>query len=325
MTLAWMLRVSLAVQAALGVLLALRLVPAPWSWAAAPLLALATPVVLTAAALAIELAVGSVVDPRAPRRGLGAVVALWLEETRVSLAVFGWRQPFRADFPEPPLSHDPQRPAALLVHGYVCNRAVWRPFLRRATADVQWATVNLEPVFADIDAYADRIAVAVERLCRATGRERVALVAHSMGGVAVRGYLRRHGSDRIERAITIASPHHGTVFGRLGLGRNARQMATGSRYLAALAVAETPELRARFVCVAAADDNLIVPRASALLSGAQQHVIDGVGHLTMLEDARVWTLIEAAVRTPPCTEAEAADRSSGATRSGRDAVQAPGA
>ncbi len=303
MTLARMLQVSLAVQAAAGVALALRLFPAPWSYLAAPAVALAIPVVLTAVVLAIELAVGAAVDPRRPRRRFGAVLRLWLHETRVSLTVFCWRQPWRAGFPEPALAHDPQRPAALLVHGYVCNRAVWRPFLRHATGRVQWATVNLEPVFADIDGYAERIADAVERLRRTTGRQRVSLVAHSMGGIAVRCYLRRHGAGRIDRAVTIASPHHGTVFGRLGLGRNARQMAAGSRFLAALAVAETPELRARFVCIAAADDNLVVPRASALLSGAQQHVIEAVGHLAMLDDPRVWTLVERAVETPAAADA----------------------
>jgi len=90
--------------------------------------------------------------------------------------------------------------------------------------------------------------------------------------------------------VTLASPHHGTVLGRLGHSRNARQMAKGSRFIARLA--EDDRARwARFTTVAAREDNLVIPRSSPLLPGAKQMEIDGVGHLALIEDRRAWRLV----------------------------------
>jgi pimeloyl-ACP methyl ester carboxylesterase len=292
-----LLRIFLAAQLAGGLLLGYWLLPdgAPaWQVVA---IAVALPVAGTALVLAIELTVGALVDPRRPRSSPSRVLRVWLGETGCSLRVFTWRQPFAARFPELPLVRDPDRPALLLIAGYVCNRAVWKPLLdsgRLAHCNV--ATVNIEPVFGSIDHYAAEIDTAIERLRAATGVARVTLVCHSMGGIAARAYLRQHGDSAIDKVITLASPHHGTIFGVLGHGANARQMARGSAYLTTLAGVETIERRRRFVCIATADDNLVVPRSSPLLPDAEQHVIDGVGHLALLEDERAWDLIVAAVR-----------------------------
>lgn len=292
MSLSRILRISLALQFIAGTLFGLWLLPADAPLWQAVLIALAVPVAGTAVLLAIELTVGAIVDPRTPRASIFSVLRVWLDETWCSLRVFAWRQPFAAGFPEPPLVRDPARPALLLIAGYVCNRAVWKPLLdsgRLAHCNV--ATVNIEPVFGPIDRYAAEIDAAIERLRAATGAARVTLVCHSMGGIAARAYLRQHGDDVIDKIITLASPHHGTIFGVLGHGANARQMARGSEYLTTLAGAETVERRRRFVCIATADDNLVVPRSSPLLPDARHHEINGVGHLALLEDERAWDLI----------------------------------
>jgi hypothetical protein len=118
-----------------------------------------------------------------------------------------------------------------------------------------------------------------------------------MGGLALRCYLRRYGDAAVARAITIASPHHGTLLARFGHGRNARQMRPDSPFLHELAASEDGGRRAQFVCIAAQDDNLIVPRTSPLLGGARHHLLDGVGHLATIEDRRVWEIVEREIRT----------------------------
>lgn len=297
MSLSTLLRLSLAVQLAGGVLIARWLLPAGSpGWLAIPVGAL-IPVAVVLLALAIELAVGAIVDPRRPRSSPLNVLRVWLGETGCSLRVFAWRQPFGAGFPEPPLVNDPARPALLLVAGYLCNRAVWKPLLDSGMlSGCNVATVNIEPVFGPIDGYAARIDAAVRGLQAATGAPQVILVGHSMGGIASRAYLRKHGDAAVAHVITLASPHHGTIFGWLGHGANARQMARGSEYLTTLAGAETVERRRRFTCVATADDNLVVPRSSPLLPDAEPHVLDGVGHLALTEDPRAWRLIAATAR-----------------------------
>lgn len=259
-----------------------------WQIAAA---AIAAPLLLIAGLLAIEFTVAATVDPRRPRVSLLSVFRMWLHETWVSVRVFLWRQPWRSGFPEPPLAPDSHRPALLLIAGFMCNRAAWRPLLDAGVlAEFNVATVNLEPIFGDLDAYADVVHHAVERLRAATGALRVVLVGHSMGGLAARVYLRRYGDAHVARAVTLASPHHGTIFGRLGASRNAQQMATGSRFLHKLESGDRGRW-ARFTTVATRDDNMVIPRSSPLLPHSKQVEFDGVGHLALIEDPRAWQVI----------------------------------
>lgn len=247
--------------------------------------------------LAVQFLTGAVADRRpGPRLSPLAALRLWWGETRISCAMFQVRMPYFAGFAEPPVVHDASRTAVLLLHGYACNRAVWKPLLGSgALSGCNVATLNLEPVFASITEYADPIRDAVERLRAASGAAQVVLVCHSMGGLAARAYLRRHGDASVAGVITISTPHYGTVFGRLGHGKNTREMTPGSRFLSSLANGESTALRRKFVCIGSCDDNLIVPRANLFLPDARQHRLERVGHLATIADPRAWDAVRAAL------------------------------
>jgi pimeloyl-ACP methyl ester carboxylesterase len=281
----WSILVPLA-----GGAIAIWWLPQPAAWQVIAAAALA-PVALVAALLAVEFIVAAAVDPRSPRSSPLRVLRMWLHETWVSLRIFLWRQPWRAGFAEPPLVRDPLRPAVLLIPGFMCNRAAWRPLLDSGLlAGCNVATVNLAPIFGDIDTYADVVQRAVERLRAESGVTRVVLVGHSMGGLAARVYLRKFGEAHVARVVTLASPHHGTIFGRLAHSRNVRQMAHGSRFVARLNDQDRGRW-SKFTTVATRDDNLIIPRTSPLLPRAKQFEVDGVGHLALIEDRRAWQII----------------------------------
>jgi pimeloyl-ACP methyl ester carboxylesterase len=288
----WSVGVPLA-----GAALAGWLLPDPVEpWQLLPAAALA-PVLVVSGLLAIEFTVAAVVDPRSPRQSVPRTVTIFLREASVSLRLFMWRQPWRSAFAEPALTRDPQRPALLLIAGFMCNRAAWKPLLDSGELrEFNVATANLEPIFGDIEHYAEVVHGAVERLREASGAARVILVGHSMGGLAARVYLRRHGDAHVARVVTLASPHHGTIFGRLGHSRNARQMAKGSRFVEHLNRDDRGRW-SRFTTVATRDDNLVVPRASPLLPGSRQIEIDGVGHLALIEDPRAWQIVVDEART----------------------------
>ncbi len=290
MTLATFLRLGLVLQIGGGALVFAWLLPADLRWLAI-VCGLLVPFVGAAIGLAVEFVVGLVVDPRTPALPLPALIATWWQETIVSTRVFSIAQPFQAGYPEAPLVRDPERPAILLIHGYLCNRAVWRPLLSSgALAGCNVATLNLEPILGPIDRYAAVVHGAVERLRASTGATHVTIVAHSMGGLATRVYLRDYGDAAVGRAITIATPHQGTIFGRLGMGENAKQMAAGSAFFQDLARATAP-IAGKFVCFASRDDNLIVPRSSPLLPGARHVFFEAVGHLALVEHAPVWNAL----------------------------------
>ena len=167
----------------------------------------------------------------------------------------------------------------LLVHGYVCNRGFMLP-LRRYLGEhgVSAYSHNLEPVYADIDSYADGLARRIEEICAATGADQLVILAHSMGGLAARAYLRRHGARRVAKLITLGTPHHGTVTARMAAGKNGRQMVPGNAWLKQLNE-ETPNLPV--VSVFSHQDNIVVPQDSAALAGAKIESLSGMGHVSM--------------------------------------------
>src|SRR5258706_11906001 len=144
------LRFVVAAQVAAALTIALGLAHLGWpAWLA--LAAAATlPVVLQSVLLAIQFATGALIDRRAQARlSVARTVQLWWRETWLSVATFCWRMPFRAASPLPAVRRSPAAPAVLLVHGYPCNRAIWRPLLPSDTlAGANVMAVNLEPVFA---------------------------------------------------------------------------------------------------------------------------------------------------------------------------------
>jgi triacylglycerol lipase len=260
--------------------------------------ALLLPVAFHGVPLAIEFIVGALIDRRpVARLGPGAALRLWLGETWRALTVFTFYHGWLSDFPEPAIKRDPARPAVLFVHGYCCNRAVWKTWIERYGIAERWnvATVNLEPAIATIDTYADQIEAAISRLRYRSGADRVTLVCHSMGGLVARMHLRSHGPSGVKRVITIGSPHHGTVFASCDRSVNARQMRRSCDFVQQLTECEEP---VEFICFASHHDNLIVPRDSQVLDCAEAVWFERIGHLEMTSDESVLQRLIEVVERP---------------------------
>lgn len=237
-------------------------------------------------------------DDPTTRASARELLQAWWTESHAALKVFCWRQPFRSRrWPDYLPPHAQGRRGVLLVHGFVCNRGLWNPWLAKLTAsEMPVVAVNLEPVFGSIDHYIGGIDAAVLRLEAATGMAPV-VVAHSMGGLAVRAwYARQADPARLHRVITLATPHRGTWLARFAFSANGRQMRRASPWLQALAARETAAHRARFTCLYSACDNIVFPPATAVLPGAgvQQHV-PGVPHVHLAERPEAWAALEAAL------------------------------
>jgi triacylglycerol esterase/lipase EstA (alpha/beta hydrolase family) len=147
--------------------------------------------------------------------------------------------------------------------------------------------LNLEPVFASIDDYAVQIDAAVRRVTELTGQPPL-LVAHSMGGLAVRAWMRRFDADnRVHRVVTVGTPHCGTWLARFGHGPNAQEMRMLSPWFNTLATSETSSRQAKFTCYYSHCDNIVFPCSSATLPNADNRHLRGHGHVHLLKQPAI--------------------------------------
>jgi pimeloyl-ACP methyl ester carboxylesterase len=272
----------------LGLALAGALLGAALVWLAGastvwiPLLALAVPIAGTPFSISVS-ALRS-------RQSAGALWwRAWWGELRCSTRLFLLHLPWHTSRPivQVALGNTSGIPV-VLVHGYLCNHHVWDDMamdLRRAGHTV--LGVDLEPLFTSIDNYAPLVEQAVARLCRETGASKVALLGHSMGGLAIRAWLRTHGAARAAAVITLGTPHQGTQIAQSVHTPNGRQMAWHSDWVRQLAADETPAARALMAIAVTPQDNIVYPQMAQVLDGAQVKVFEGRGHVQLCCDAEV--------------------------------------
>lgn len=220
----------------------------------------------------------------------GAFLRMLGAEFRASMLATSWFMPRATSCLR--VYPDARAVPVLLVHGYGCNGGYWARFGERLARErISHATVDLVPLAGDIDGYVPLVERAVEELRAATGAARVAIVAHSMGGLVARAWMRRHGTARLARLLTLGTPHFGTGLARFGLGVNARQMGrrgeAASAWLRALADSEGPERRALVTSIFSHHDNIVSPQTSSHLPGARNIAFGGVGHVALGLDTRV--------------------------------------
>ena len=218
----------------------------------------------------------------APQPQFSQLASAWWAEVLTAPRVFFWRQPFRSNEQADLIDTSGGHFGVVLMHGFVCNRGLWNPWMRELRAKrISHIAVNLEPVFGSIDDYAKIIDDAVARLFAATGLP-VVVVGHSMGGLAIRAWLRRFNADaRVRRVLTIGTPHHGTWLARFGHTRNGKQMRQCSPWLTGLAAAEPAGRHERFTCFYGHCDNIVFPASSGMLSGAVNLHVPGTAHVDM--------------------------------------------
>ena len=298
-----LLQLILLIQAVAGAALALALL---WSgilasaWAALALAAvfvLLVRMAITANNFVLTARFASP-TPDELQLGLGGALRLYLDEFIATFTHTSWFMA-RARACER-IYPDSDKPPVLLLHGYGCNSGYWAQLMPLLdAASISHATLDLEPLMGDIEDYVPMVQGAVDALCARTGWCGVILVAHSMGGLVARAYMRAHGTEKIVHVFTLGTPHHGTSLANMGIGRNAAQMRRNTRpgqgeapesaWLRELAASESAETRALITSMFTHHDNIVAPQTSSILPGARSIEFGGVGHVAMGRNSRILT------------------------------------
>ncbi|MFI9204791.1 esterase/lipase family protein [Streptomyces sp. NPDC053048] len=184
----------------------------------------------------------------------------------------------------PPVPHLP----VLLLHGFIDNRSVF-VLLRRSLRRHGWQQVwslNHSLLTCDLRTAATMLARHVEEVCASTGRERVDMVGHSLGGLIARYYVQRLGGDaRVRTLVTLGTPHGGTrVAPFMSAHPLVRQMRPDSDVIAELAE-PAPHCTTQFISFWSDLDQIMVPVETARIDhpdlSARNVRVSGVGHLAL--------------------------------------------
>ncbi len=160
----------------------------------------------------------------------------------------------------------------LLVPGWGDQAPDMAPLRDRLTErgwpESRVAALTFRDAFGSNQDHAEEVDLAIRTLRALTGSERVDVVAHSMGGLAVR-YLLRTGesADTVRRVVFLGTPHRGTAAAVLAWGDGGREMVPGSDFLMDLNQGPPVPEWVEALSIRTPVDLRVIPASSARLVG----------------------------------------------------------
>lgn len=125
-----------------------------------------------------------------------------------------------------------------------------------------------------------------------TGAERIDVVAHSMGGLATRTWLREGGAELARRAVFMASPHRGTWSAYLAWGDGSEEMQPGSPFLEWLNSVPAVPGGVEALTIRTVLETHVLPPESATLPGVPDVELCCPTHTGLLRDLDVFLVVQ---------------------------------
>ncbi|OUC13852.1 MAG: lipase [Alkalinema sp. CACIAM 70d] len=227
--------------------------------------------------------------------------------------------PFPAE--QSPIEQRPtptDRNPVVLVHGMWDTCSVFNK-MTTSLQKLGWTVYSLDLIPCNGDASLEELAQQLQTFVAANlpDDRPFDLVGFSMGGIVSRYYLQRLGGlVRVQRLVTIASPHQGTLIAYGSLRPGSIQMRPNSTFLNGLNEQIQQLEPLNVTSIWTPFDAMIVPAQSSVLPIAQNIAIPVLTHAWMVSDDRVITAVRQALqedlRSPqanPQTEPDTTSRS----------------
>jgi triacylglycerol lipase len=230
-------------------------------------------------------------SPRASGRSRRGMVASAIALLLASIV--GFTAPASAQAPPDPI---------LFIHGFSGNASNWDTMISRFRAagypsDHLYA-ITVSSTRSNVR-NASAVASAVSTLQSRTGADKVDIVAHSMGSLSTRYYLKNLGGTAyVDDWVSLGGPNHGTTwaYGCLLISVGCWEMLPGSSFLNALNAGDETPGPVDYGTFWSYCDGIIIPATSTVLSGATNTNVGCVDHLSLLTNSSVFAGVRDFVR-----------------------------
>jgi len=140
-------------------------------------------------------------------------------------------------------------------------------------------------------AHARELSDTIDAVLARTGAARLDVVAHSMGGLAVRAYLREHGGAKVRRVVFLATPQRGTLAAYLAFGRGRYDMIPDSPFLQWLNAGPPVPEGVEAMTVRTPLDAHVLPSESGTLEGVEDQVVCCPTHAGLIQSLEAFRLV----------------------------------
>ncbi|MDM4719443.1 triacylglycerol lipase [Micromonospora sp. WMMA1363] len=196
----------------------------------------------------------------------------------------------------PSPAHAATRNPVIFVHGLSSSASTWNTWIGKFKADgytsselhtwsYDWKQSNATT--------ATQLKTKVQEVLAATGAAKVDLVAHSMGALSSRWYLKYGGgTSAVDDFVSVAGVNHGTdvaVF--CAFYTSCKEMVLGSSFLKTLNSGDETPGSVDYATLWSTCDALINPDESAKLDGAVNTSVGCKGHTDMNDDSGNYTKV----------------------------------
>lgn len=192
------------------------------------------------------------------------------------------------------------RDPILFVHGWSESESVWNTMISNFSRE-GWTRAELNnwrySTSQSNVRTASEVATKVNEILRATGATRVDIIAHSMGSLNSRYYLKNlGGSAKVDDWVSLGGPNHGTTVANICFTTACVEMRVGSAFLTALNEGDETPGTTTYGTWWSSCDEFINPDESVLLSGATNTATGCVNHIGLVSNSTVFAQVRDFVR-----------------------------
>jgi triacylglycerol lipase len=198
-----------------------------------------------------------------------------------------------------PASASAQDPI-LFVHGYIESASLWNTMIGRFEKD-GYAKSSLS-AYTYNTSQSNKVDAAevkskVESLLKTTGATKVDIIAHSMGSLNSRWYIKFLGGEsKVDDWVSLGGPNHGTEFANFCGSTSCVEMRIGSTFLSELNAGDETPGAVNYGTWWSPCDEIINPDSSVALTGATNTKTACMSHTALTTDETVYKQVREFVK-----------------------------